>query len=200
MEPRRAPARRGHAGSVARARTEHRGDQAQVPERDATARSPSPSPDPRSPHLRPHRLRARAPIPVARTTGRTTEAADTLLRKRVQGPLLLVGSRLGRGDRRPALPPYPGPADPRPAARPGPCRCRPHAASLHTRPDSLRARPCVRRPAPGQESAKDGQSAGTSTSVCRRDFRRSTAFVWSCETRDSVTPSTSPISRRVRFS
>ena len=33
-----------------------------------------------------------------------------------------------------------------------------------------------------------------------RDFSRSTAFVCSCETRDSVTPSTSPISRRVRFS
>jgi hypothetical protein len=33
-----------------------------------------------------------------------------------------------------------------------------------------------------------------------RAFRRSTAFVCSCETRDSVTPSTSPISRRVSSS
>src|SRR4051812_26401049 len=35
---------------------------------------------------------------------------------------------------------------------------------------------------------------------CRCDFSRITAFVCSCETRDSVTPRTSPISRRVRFS
>src|SRR5512133_214118 len=34
----------------------------------------------------------------------------------------------------------------------------------------------------------------------RRAFRRRIAFVWSCETRDSVTPSTSPISRRVSSS
>ena len=33
-----------------------------------------------------------------------------------------------------------------------------------------------------------------------RAFRRRIAFVWSCETRDSVTPSTSPISRRVSSS
>ena len=33
-----------------------------------------------------------------------------------------------------------------------------------------------------------------------RAFRRSTAFVCSCETRDSVTPSTSPISRSVSSS
>jgi len=43
-------------------------------------------------------------------------------------------------------------------------------------------------------------SASPSGSPCKRDFSRSTAFVCSCETRDSVTPSTSPISRRVRFS
>ena len=35
---------------------------------------------------------------------------------------------------------------------------------------------------------------------CMRERSRSTAFVCSCDTRDSVTPSTSPISRRVRFS
>ena len=33
-----------------------------------------------------------------------------------------------------------------------------------------------------------------------RDLSRSTALVWSCETRDSVTPRTSPISRRVSSS
>ena len=33
-----------------------------------------------------------------------------------------------------------------------------------------------------------------------RALRRRIAFVWSCETRDSVTPSTSPISRRVSSS
>ena len=33
-----------------------------------------------------------------------------------------------------------------------------------------------------------------------RERRRSTALVCSCDTRDSVTPRTSPISRRVRFS
>ena len=43
-------------------------------------------------------------------------------------------------------------------------------------------------------------SASPMGSPWRRDFRRSTAFVCSCETRDSVTPSTSPISLSVRFS
>ena len=38
------------------------------------------------------------------------------------------------------------------------------------------------------------------SSFWRRDFNRSTAFVCSWEMRDSVTPRTSPISRRVRFS
>ena len=42
------------------------------------------------------------------------------------------------------------------------------------------------------------QSARFSSDM--RPRRRSTAFVCSCETRDSVTPSTSPISRSVRFS
>ncbi len=37
-------------------------------------------------------------------------------------------------------------------------------------------------------------------SPLRRERSRSTAFVCSCDTRDSVTPRTSPISRRVRFS
>ena len=40
----------------------------------------------------------------------------------------------------------------------------------------------------------------SSSSDCSADFSRSTALVCSCDTRDSVTPSTSPISRRVRFS
>ena len=38
------------------------------------------------------------------------------------------------------------------------------------------------------------------SSACSADFSRSTAFVCSWETRDSVTPRTSPISRSVRFS
>ncbi len=42
--------------------------------------------------------------------------------------------------------------------------------------------------------------AGFNLSDLRRERRRRTAFEWSWETRDSVTPSTSPISRRVRFS
>ena len=43
-------------------------------------------------------------------------------------------------------------------------------------------------------------SAVARTPPERRALRRSTAFVWSCETRDSVTPSTSPISRSVSSS
>lgn len=37
-------------------------------------------------------------------------------------------------------------------------------------------------------------------SSCMRERKRRTAFVCSWDTRDSVTPSTSPISRNVRFS
>ena len=44
------------------------------------------------------------------------------------------------------------------------------------------------------------QTVSPSGSPWRRDFRRRTALVCSWETRDSVTPRTSPISRRVRFS
>src|SRR4051812_22012119 len=43
-------------------------------------------------------------------------------------------------------------------------------------------------------------SSRSASSPCRRERRRRTALVCSCETRDSVTPSTSPISRSVRFS
>ncbi len=49
---------------------------------------------------------------------------------------------------------------------------------------------------PGVGAAR--QSARFSSDM--RPRRRSTAFVCSCDTRDSVTPRTSPISRRVRFS
>ena len=52
-------------------------------------------------------------------------------------------------------------------------------------------------PAAAQNST--GISTGQAA-VCRPDFKRITALVCSCETRDSVTPRTSPISRRVRFS
>ena len=46
-----------------------------------------------------------------------------------------------------------------------------------------------------------GQEIGArATAPPRRAFRRRIAFVCSCETRDSVTPSTSPISRRVSSS
>src|ERR1700750_2742120 len=41
---------------------------------------------------------------------------------------------------------------------------------------------------------------GRTQPCCRCDFSRITALVCSCETRDSVTPRTSPISRRVSFS
>ena len=60
---------------------------------------------------------------------------------------------------------------------------------------------------PSRCPASDGEarrasyaSAVARTPPERRALRRSTAFVWSCETRDSVTPSTSPISRRVSSS
>ena len=43
-------------------------------------------------------------------------------------------------------------------------------------------------------------TGGPNQSCCSCDFSRITALVCSCETRDSVTPRTSPISRRVRFS
>ena len=54
-----------------------------------------------------------------------------------------------------------------------------------------------RRSARGSDSYV---SAVARTPPDRRALRRSTAFVWSCETRDSVTPSTSPISRSVSSS
>ena len=60
---------------------------------------------------------------------------------------------------------------------------------------------------PGPEDAALGgidglvyASAVARTAPDSRALRRSTAFVWSCDTRDSVTPSTSPISRRVSSS
>ena len=51
-----------------------------------------------------------------------------------------------------------------------------------------------------QPQAADYVSAGSRIAPDRRALRRSTAFVCSCETRDSVTPSTSPISRSVSSS
>ena len=42
-------------------------------------------------------------------------------------------------------------------------------------------------------------SAVARTAAESRALRRRTAFVWSCDTRDSVTPSTSPISRSVEL-
>ena len=48
------------------------------------------------------------------------------------------------------------------------------------------------------DSEPDEQSR--KLSPCNRDLSRRTALVWSWEMRDSVTPRTSPISRRVRFS
>ena len=78
--------------------------------------------------------------------------------------------------------PAPGKAGRRPAVRDG-------------RPWTLD--PCS-RPAPATQRRQGAQSRRLSP--CSRDLSRSTAFVCSCEMRDSVTPRTSPISRRVRFS
>jgi hypothetical protein len=58
------------------------------------------------------------------------------------------------------------------------------------RPDTPR-----RSPQPAIQPAQSSKD-----SSCMRERKRRTAFVCICETRDSVTPSTSPISRRVRFS
>ena len=60
------------------------------------------------------------------------------------------------------------------------------------------------RPARQRSGEASGDIASrnqaSKASSCMRERRRRTAFVCICETRDSVTPSTSPISRRVRFS
>ena len=58
---------------------------------------------------------------------------------------------------------------------------------------------------PSQVTGLDGYDAvvlgsGVYAGRWRFERRPSTALVWSWETRDSVTPRTSPISRRVRFS
>ncbi len=61
----------------------------------------------------------------------------------------------------------------------------------------IRAVPCDALSATPQARSV---SAGSRMPPERRALRRSTAFVCSCETRDSVTPSTSPISRSVSSS
>ena len=51
-----------------------------------------------------------------------------------------------------------------------------------------------------RELASPKSDQASKASSCMRERSRRTAFVCICETRDSVTPSTSPISRSVRFS
>jgi len=53
---------------------------------------------------------------------------------------------------------------------------------------------------PGSRPPEPYVSAGSRTPLESRALRRSTAFVCNCETRDSVTPMTSPISRSVNSS
>ncbi len=65
-----------------------------------------------------------------------------------------------------------------------------HDASIPGRP-----KPRLRR---GYGFAERAQTRAAAPA--RRTLRRRIAFVCSCETRDSVTPSTSPISRRVSSS
>ncbi len=52
----------------------------------------------------------------------------------------------------------------------------------------------------GEDRPAADRAAGPHHPCCSEDLSRMTALVCSCETRDSVTPRTSPISRRVRFS
>jgi Transcriptional regulator, AbiEi antitoxin len=59
----------------------------------------------KAPHVRAHRLRARASLPAARAQSRAPHARDRPPPQRVQGRLLLAGPRARRRDRRLALPP-----------------------------------------------------------------------------------------------
>ena len=53
---------------------------------------------------------------------------------------------------------------------------------------------------PAASAGRSYSGSGGRRPTARCALRRRIAFVWSCETRDSVTPSTSPISRRVSSS
>jgi len=73
------------------------------------------------------------------------------------------------------------------------------AATTHTNTSArFIATPLVERRFNG--SLGDRYSVARVAEPASRAFRRRIAFVCSCETRDSVTPSTSPISRRVSSS
>ena len=137
------------------------------------------------------------------------ELAILVLERRQAGrdrhlPLLLVG--LGVGDRG-AVGDGPEPVDDPGLEQQGLVQRRLARAPVpddRDVPDAL-WRPCEPSAAssPRPTATRDFRSAHdceASTSACSRALSRSTAFVCSCETRDSVTPSTSPISRRVRFS
>ena len=81
----------------------------------------------------------------------------------------------------------------------------PAAAPIETRGSPrVRVRPATVRAASlalNRVTASSKLSAGGGDHACSSwDFSRITALVCSWETRDSVTPRTSPISRRVRFS
>ena len=99
----------------------------------------------RSPHVRPHRVRARTPFPAARARRAGLPRPETGRRvERIQSRLLLAGPGPGRRDGRAALPPHSRPQARRPPARPGACRGGPDAAALHPRPDHAGSAPTSR--------------------------------------------------------
>ncbi len=77
-------------------------------------------------------------LPIARRAGLSLPQTQVYV-KRLQGRLLLAGSRPDRGDGRSALPPHAGRAGPRSRTRPDPHRRRPHLPALHPRAGALRA-------------------------------------------------------------
>ena len=138
-------------------------------------------------------------------------------RRRVVAPSDAIVGRRGRSGRRgrcaPAVPDAPRapqartrrrrPPSPTPTAR----RVEPYAAAACSRrdgfcmtsTDAAVAECLLRAPyEPPKEQRRDGQTRAEAPA--RRDLRRRIALVCSCETRDSVTPSTSPISRSVSSS
>src|SRR5918995_1681364 len=111
------------------------------PEMLRSARRSTASRAPRPAHLHSHRLRARAPLPPDSASSRPYPAPDGMSGERLQGRLLLAGPGPGRGARRSALPPDRGATGEGSRARPGACRCGPHAAPLHACPGQVRTAP-----------------------------------------------------------
>ena len=79
-------------------------------------------------------------LPIARRVG-LTSSEDRRDRQRIQGGLLLAGSRPGRRDRRPAVPPHPGRAGEGSSPRPGPRRRGIDAPAFHPCSGAVRAGP-----------------------------------------------------------